>query len=72
MSLKQDLTWCATSGDRELTITSRRAKTLLRRLELLDECTPHVFRQQHAGSHEQDRLDAKELWKRLKAARLVR
>lgn len=34
-------------------------------IALLHECRTHVYRQQHAGKHEQDRADAKELLPRV-------
>jgi hypothetical protein len=39
-----------------------------RMLGMLLECRAHVFRQQTAGVHEQDRHDAVELYPRLAAA----
>ena len=40
-------------------------------LNLLRACTAHVYRQQFAGSHEQDREDAKALWANLNYAGVV-
>jgi len=31
-------------------------------MSLLEKAAPHVYRQQHAGRHEQDKIDAKELY----------
>jgi len=36
-------------------------------IALIRECRSHVYRQQHAGVHEQDRQDAAELLPRLNA-----